>query len=377
MNSVIKLLARTGQAALMLAAVSAAPQALALGTASGTSVENLATVDYQVGGVDQLPIESSPGGNSTPDVGNGAPTSFVVDNLVDLTVQEVGGAATPVNPGQGNAVASFTVSNTGNTTQDYALVVTNLTAADPAVHGNADTSDVNTLRAFVDANANGTYEAGTDTAQFIDSLAADTTITVFAVVNVPVGSVNNDVANVRLTATTHDAGSGASSVTTETAGADTAAVDVVFGDAGRDGIEADDDGYVVSAADLTITKTSVLISDPFNGTTDPKAIPGAVIEYTITVNNTGSVAATNVRITDILDANVALVLGAYDGGNADIRIESGTGPALSYCTADGGDADGDNCGLIGGTTLDIDTGLTVGTTGADNPGRILFRVTIQ
>ncbi len=377
MDSVIKQLGRTGQVALLLAAVIAAPKALAVGTASGTSVQNLATVDYQVSGVDQLPIESSPGGNSTPGAGNGAATGFVVDNLVDLTVQEVGGAPTPVNPGQGNAVATFTVTNTGNTAQDYALVVTNLTAADPDVHGNADTSDVNTLRAFVDANGNGTYEAGTDTAQFIGSLAADATLTVFAVVNVPIGSINNDVANVRLTATTHDAGSGASSVTTETSGADTAGVDVVFGDAGRDGLEADDDGYVVSAADLTITKTSTLISDPFNGTTDPKAIPGAVIEYAITVNNTGSVAATNVRITDVLDANVALALGEYNGGAADVQIESGGGPTLSYCTADGGDADNDGCGLIGGTTLDVDTGLTVGTTGADNPGRILFRVTIQ
>jgi uncharacterized repeat protein (TIGR01451 family) len=102
-----------------------------------------------------------------------------------------------------------------------------------------------------------------------------------------------------------------------------------------------------------------------------------VIEYTIAVNNTGSVAATDLRITDILDSNVVLALGAYDGGAADVQIESGTGPTVSYCTADAADADNDGCGLVGGTTLEVDQGLTVGTTGADNPGRILFRVTIQ
>ena len=36
--------------------------------------------------------------------------------------------------------------------------------------------------------------------------------------------------------------------------ADTAAVDVVFGDAGRDATEAADDGYIVSAADLNVIK---------------------------------------------------------------------------------------------------------------------------
>lgn len=350
----------------------------AVGTPSGTQVDNLATVNYEVGGVSQLPIESAPAGNSTPGVGNGTVTRFLVDNVVDLTVAEVGGAATPVNPGQGSAVTTFTVTNTGNTAQDYALTAANLTSADAAVHGNADTDiDMNNLQVFVDSNGNGTYEAGVDNTSFIDSLAADASISVFIVADVPIGAGNNDVANVRLTAVTHDAGSGATSPTTETAGADNAlAVDVVFGDAGRDGQEEADDGYIVSAADIQVTKTSTVISDPFNGTTDPKAIPGAVIEYVITANNSGSVDADSVRFTDVLDASVTLALGQYNGGASDIQIDVGSGPTTSFCTADAGDGDSDGCGLSGGT-LEVDTGLTVGTTGTDNPVVIRFRVTVN
>jgi uncharacterized repeat protein (TIGR01451 family) len=379
MNSVITMQRRLAQATLMLAAMMAANHALAAGTASGTSVANLATIDYQVGGVAQLAIESSPTGNSTPGAGNGAVTAFVVDNMVDLTVAEVGGGATAVNPGQPGAVTTFTVTNDGNTVQDYALSAANLTSADPAVHGNADTDvNGNNLRVFVDANANGTYQAGTDTATFINQLAPDATVTVFVLIDAPIGAVDADVANVRLTVVTHDAASGAASVTTQTAGADTTSVDVVFADAGRDGLEAADDGYLFSSADLSITKTNKVISDPFNGTTNPKSIPGAVVEYTIELTNNGTVSADGVRVTDVVSSDLALLLAQYNGSTEDIEIQLGAGPASSiFCSADAGDADSDGCGLTG-STLEIEpAGLSVGTTATDNPVRVLFQATIQ
>jgi len=39
-------------------------------------------------------------------------------------------------------------------------------------------------------------------------------------------------------------------------------------------------------ADLSASTLIVTISDPINGTTNPKAIPGAILEYTVTVSNT-------------------------------------------------------------------------------------------
>ncbi len=379
MNSVAIRLKRSTQVALTLAAMMAAHESLAVGTASGTVVTNRATVTYDVAGVAQTPVESSPTGNSTPGAGSGADTTFVVDNMVDLTLVEANTAATPVNPGQPNAVTAFTLNNTGNTAQGYAFTVSNLTSGDPAVHGNADTDlDGNNLRVFVDGNANGTYEAGTDTATVVDTLAADDTIAVFVVVDIPIGAINLDVANVRLRATTHDAGTGATSVTVETAGADTAGVDVVFADAGNDGFEEDDDGYIVSSADLLISKTSSVINDPFNGATDPKAIPGAELEYSITLNNSGSVDAEAVLVTDIIAADLTLLTGQYNGGASDVRVEVGTTPTVVFCSADAGDLDADGCGLTG-STLEVAPGggVTVGTTTASNPVRVLFRATIN
>ena len=72
-------------------ALSIGEGASAIGTASGTSVDNRATVQYAVGASTQPVIESSPGGNTTPGAGNGQDTSFLVDNRVDLTVAELGG----------------------------------------------------------------------------------------------------------------------------------------------------------------------------------------------------------------------------------------------------------------------------------------------
>ena len=379
MTSVNRMLQRAMAAALSLAAMIAATDAFAAGTPSGTSVGNLATIDYSVGGVAQTPIESSPSGNTTPGVGNGTATAFLVDNRVDLTVAETGGAATSVGPGQIDAIATFTVTNTGNTVQDYALSVVNLAPADGAVLGNVDTGlDGNNLRIRVDGNGNGTYQAGNDSATFIASLAPDATVTVFVLADVPLGAADNAVANVRLTAVTHVAGSGASNPVVQTLGADTAAVDVVFADAGRDGLEIAADGYRVASANLSITKTSSVVSDPFNGAVNAKAIPGAVLEYAVTVANGGSQPATGLRITDVLSGNLTLLTGAYNSGSADVSVEVGVGPAATvFCTADNGDLDGDGCGLAGATLQVSPAGLVVGTTGTNNPVRVLFRATIN
>jgi uncharacterized repeat protein (TIGR01451 family) len=63
----------------------------------------------------------------------------------------------------------------------------------------------------------------------------------------------------------------------------------------------------LSTAVLTVDKTSVVISDPVNGTVNPKAIPGAIIEYEITVTNAGArvVDSSSIVILDMMPANMA------------------------------------------------------------------------
>lgn len=61
-------------------------------------------------------------------------------------------------------------------------------------------------------------------------------------------------------------------------------------------------------ATLTIAKSSTVVSDPSNGTTNPKAIPGAVVRYAIQVSNTGNTTVTNntVFIRDSLPTAIAV-----------------------------------------------------------------------
>lgn len=56
------------------------------------------------------------------------------------------------------------------------------------------------------------------------------------------------------------------------------------------------------AVTINVIKTVSIISDPINGTTNPKYIPGAVLRYSITVTNTGTraVDANSIIITDPL-----------------------------------------------------------------------------
>lgn len=59
-------------------------------------------------------------------------------------------------------------------------------------------------------------------------------------------------------------------------------------------------------ATLTTVKSSFVISDPVNGTTNPKLIPGAVLSYAINISNTGSLAvdSSSIFILDPLPSTV-------------------------------------------------------------------------
>ncbi len=54
-----------------------------------------------------------------------------------------------------------------------------------------------------------------------------------------------------------------------------------------------------SNATLTLVKTSSVLSDPINGSTNPKMIPGSIVEYSILVSNTGPTA---------VDSNTVLLI---------------------------------------------------------------------
>lgn len=332
-----RLLGTVGAAAL--AVVGASP-ALAAGTAAGSTITNSVTVNYQVGGVSQTASTAS--------------DTFTVDRKVNLTVAEVGSTTTQVSPGQTAAVTTFTVTNTSNATLDFALTAAQQTGGAGA-HSNTDTFDATGVKIYVDTNGNGSYDAGTDTqVTYLDELAADASKTVFVVADIPLSLATNDVAAVTLTATGREGGAAASqgAALTETTGANTSGMDTVFADGAgatdgaRDAAYSAKDDWTVLAAALTVSKLSTVISDPVNGTTNPKAIPGATIEYCIVVANAaGSATASSVAISDPLPSTVT-----YDSGYGIFLNGSVTSGA---CNADGSAGGSYASGTVSGTLTSV------------------------
>lgn len=330
-------------ASVLAATAVAASPAYAAGTTAGTTVTNSVTLDYKVGGIDQAQVSAS--------------DSFTVDRKVGLTVTESGGAATSVTPGQTAAVTTFSVTNSSNASLDFALAASQLSGG-TAPHGATDNFNVSNVKIYADTNGNAIYDPGTDQeTAYLDQVLADTSRTVFIVADVPVGRATNDAAAVRLTATAAEAtATGTLGATvTETTGANTSGVDTVFadtnasGNVARDGIHFAEDDYVVLAASLTATKTSRVISDPFNGTTDPKMIPGAVVEYCIAVaNGSGSATATGINISDEVPVQTT-----YDPAFGILLNGTVTG---SSCNADGTSGGSYTDGIVSGTLLDIVAG---------------------
>jgi uncharacterized repeat protein (TIGR01451 family) len=270
--------------------------AYASGTPSGTTINNQATVDYSVGGVNQTQITS-------------AVASFQVDTRIDFTVSEEGASLTLTTPGVLNVVTTFRVTNTGNSTQGYLLSADNEANGiePPGGWGEPDNQNVSNIRWFVD-NGDGLYGAG-DTATNINSLTMDGTgVLVFVVADIPLAAANNQYATVHLSAQATAVGS--TTPLTETPGADTAGVEIVLADDARDNLESALDQYAIRSAALTLNKTATVISDEF-GSTNPKAIPGAVIEYEIVVtNNSTTTVANAVTVSDNIPANTSFVPGS-------------------------------------------------------------------
>lgn len=105
-------------------------------------------------------------------------------------------------------------------------------------------------------------------------------------------------------------------------------------DPGQQGIGLHDITVCDPFTTLNVTKVSSIISDPVNGATNPKAIPGAAVEYLITVSNTGgeSADADSVVVWDDGPADAKMCLIARPGGPV-IFADPGTNSNLTYSFA--------------------------------------------
>jgi hypothetical protein len=203
--------------------------AVASGTASGTLISNVTTITYSVDNVEQDPLTS-------------AAATFLVDNMVNLTVAETSGTYTTVGVASGtvDVITTFTVTNNGNTLQDYVLTL-GQGENGQTLFSKTDNFDVIDCSSVIESGANQGYQPLQDTATFIDELAPDMTKTVYVLCSMPTQQVNGDVSIISLLATTH-AGSvpGMGLLTVADIGADASdAVQVVFIDTSADDPQGD------------------------------------------------------------------------------------------------------------------------------------------
>ncbi len=110
-------------------------------------------------------------------------------------------------------------------------------------------------------------------------------------------------------------------VTSSTAGpaTNTIAAGALQTTAGNNAASASATLNVYPLPNITMVKTAQTVSDPVNGSTSPKNIPGAQVLYTILVTNfgAGTADADSIVITDPIPANTALVVSGTPVGFSD------------------------------------------------------------
>jgi uncharacterized repeat protein (TIGR01451 family) len=348
MSSVFKQKWRVALAAVALGSIGISGTAFAqvTGTQSGTSVSNTATVNYTVASVSQTPITAS--------------AAFTVDTVIQFTVDTT--TAANVTPGQTGLIASFTVDSASNIASDFQLDLLPVGSPD-------DDFDMSNIVIRVD-DGDGVYETSDPVANTITGLESVGRV-VWVTSDVPLARVDGDTSNIRIRAT-------AINPSTSAAWVNDGGVDVVGGLAQivvANATAADDAIYTVQTANLAVTKSSTVITDNLvPPSANPKAIPGATVEYAIAIQNTGSQSATVNSISDPVPAATAFAAGQYPG-TRDVSIQVNANPA-TYCIAEsGGDTNVDGCFRTGATLTVGAPAITSVAAGATVTVR--FRVNIQ
>jgi len=310
--------------------------AFAAGTASGTVIQNTVTLGYTVDSQAQDAVSAS--------------EDFTVDTKVDFTLVLQSSATQNVTPGK-DYVATYLLTNTGNATLNFDLSSKDLVNGGPYVVGDPNASspvsvndddNLNTISIRIENDGeydtsgtvpSSSFDEATDAegAQ-VTSLQADYAQVVYLYVNVDSSSVDGSIAVAELKV---------ESPLTDSKGTVNGedVVDVVFADALFDGSETINAGFEVvtarfthrndadtadvpgpgltfkvindtvcdSALDADTTKVdystagcTITNASGNNENYKPKAIPGAMVEYTIKAKNTGGATATGVSFVQNL-----------------------------------------------------------------------------
>jgi len=325
MSNFYKGLATIG--ALLL--TSAAPAAFAAGTEAGTSVSNSIDVSYSSGG-ETITIEDAD------------TATFVVDRRVDLSVEgQDGGKTVTAASGANDQVLSFLLTNEGNDASGYDLDISSTGTLgltyDPTGAG-TDGTYYTVLSADNSFDAGDTVVDLTGATNTLD-LAADGQSYVLVVTNIGATTADGLQDVFTVTATALDAGTNTVSQQTPDASMTLAAEDTVFADTDNDGTENDAETLVVTAPQLTFSKTVAIVDENIDGslsaaacasaTIDASAtaaVPGSCLEYTISITNDSSAtsAASTIVIGDTIPAEETYA-GSTTGDFDSVTYDAGTG----------------------------------------------------
>ncbi len=306
MSLELKLLAGSAVGALVALT---ATVAIAGGTPAGTVITNNVAVDYEVGGVTQSTLTAS--------------NDLTVDRKVNLVLTEANSAATLVTPGQTKAVTAFELTNLSNASLDFALVASQQSGGAGA-HGGTDGFDVaNGPTVFVDSDGNGLYDEGIDTATFVDELAADQTVTIFVIGDIPDTVFGGDIATVELSAEAHEAGAAGLGAIVTNASTGPNGSETVLAD-GSGVSDADSDGTFTARDDYLVDDVPVDLEASISS--DNVAPLAGFDQYTVTVtvSNTGTANASGVVVSAPLPSGNGLISntsgGAWNSGTGQWTI---------------------------------------------------------
>jgi uncharacterized repeat protein (TIGR01451 family) len=293
-------------------------QAFAVGTSAGTNIDNEATVNYSVGGTPQATITSI-----DPNQGVVTQTRFTVDRKIDMSI-----VAAPTAAGSTATVGemvTLTVTNDSNVTQTFLLNYIN-------DDGTTDDIDLASVTFYEETGGVGGFD-GTDNPITEISLLEDETKTVYAFAILG-GSTNGDTSTAYYTLTASDGlgspiGTDDGGIGNDLVDATVADTEIVFADGGNAAVgtntastDVAEDGLVSTVtpvtytiAGLEISKSVAVTSNP-PGVTDttPKAVPGAIVTYTVSINNSGAEDATALSISDTLPTTLEYVDGSINFG---------------------------------------------------------------
>lgn len=241
------------------------------GVPAGTLIENTATVTFELDG--------------TPTTVTSNTTALTVAELIDVAVSLLGSQRLVSADTEDQAIL-FRVVNTGNGSEGFSLAVNS------AIGGDDFDPIPSTISIYFDTDGSGDLTAADEA--YVPGvndpvLAADASIDVLLLNNIPAGEANGAIGRSELVVVSL---TGTDLPGTNFAGQGDGGVDAIIGTSEGSGTAVGE--YLVSDVQISVVKNQAVL-DQFGGS---EPLPGATITYTISVQVSGSGIATGSVVSD-------------------------------------------------------------------------------